>query len=81
MPSRHSSRGPVSQSQSTTQLGHVAPGNGDRLAVGEGEVGRPAQLRAQLDRLVQVGHVLAVDPHDPNGRHRRSTSASVARRR
>src|SRR5205085_4951225 len=47
--------------QQPPQLGDVPARHWDRLAVRERQLGGAAELRAELDRVVQVGHVLAVD--------------------
>ena len=66
----------VQTAQSPAELVDLpAPRDWDRLAVARSELGGAAELRAQLDRAVQVGHVLAVHAHEP------VTAPSAARSR
>src|SRR5947209_11084604 len=51
--------------QPPAQIRHVAASDRDRVAVGERELGGPPELGAELDGLVEVGHVLAVHAHEP----------------
>ena len=46
------------------ELGRVPAGHGDPLAVGERELGGPAEQRAELDGAAQVGDVLPVNPDE-----------------
>ena len=51
--------------QQPAELGDVPARDRDRLPVAEGQLGGPAEPWTQLDRAVEVGHVLAVHADEP----------------